>query len=242
MKSAIKLLVLAGGFGTRLQSVVSSVPKALAPVGSVPFLHLQIEHWHKQGISSFVFLLHHQANLIKIFLQEAQRIGVLKDCEVQCLVEPKPMDTGGAVAYAVEQIGLTGNFLLTNADSWLGTGIADVIKAKPPAMAVIRLQDASRYGRVQFDEQQHVTVFREKNNIQCAGWINAGLCQLNAEYFQGWNKLPFSLERQFFPAMVAKGELQAITLETDFIDIGVPDDYYRFCRWIEADRKGTLWS
>ena len=55
----MKLLVLAGGFGTRLHSVVAEVPKALAPIGSVPFLQLQIDHWKTQGINSFVFLLHH---------------------------------------------------------------------------------------------------------------------------------------------------------------------------------------
>ena len=238
----MKLLVLAGGFGTRLQAVLPARPKALAPVVGVPFLKLQIEHWKAQGIHSFAFLLHHQADLIISFLQRERQSGALKGCEVRWLVEPQPMDTGGAVAYAVEQIGLKGSFLVTNADSWLGTGIADVIKAKSPAMAVIRLQDASRYGRVQFDQQQHITTFDEKNNIQGAGWINAGLCHLNAESFRDWNQLPFSLERQTFPAMVASGELQAITIETDFIDIGVPDDYYRFCRWIAAGRKGTLWS
>jgi D-glycero-alpha-D-manno-heptose 1-phosphate guanylyltransferase len=238
----MKLLVLAGGFGTRLQALLPAQPKALAPVGGVPFLQMQIEHWRAQGIHSFAFLLYHQADLIVSFLQREKQAGALIGCEVRWLVEPKPMDTGGAVAYAVERIGLTGSFLVTNADSWLGTGIADVIRAKSPAMAVIRLQDASRYGRVQFDQQQRVTTFDEKNNFQGAGWINAGLCHLNAETFRDWNQLPFSLERLTFPAMVASGELQAITLETDFIDIGVPDDYYRFCRWIAADRKGTLWS
>ena len=85
----MKLLVLAGGFGTRLQSVVSDVPKALAPVGNVSFLYLQLEHRIAQGVRSFVFLLHHQADLIIGFLKEEQ-IGLLKDCEIQWLVEPTP--------------------------------------------------------------------------------------------------------------------------------------------------------
>ncbi len=238
----MKLLVLAGGFGTRLQTVVAEVPKALAPVGQVPFLQLQIEHWKNQGINSFAFLLHHQADLVISFLQQEQQTGVLIDCEVHCLVEPTPMDTGGAVAYAVEHLQLTGKFLVTNADTWLGTGITEVCQATAPAMAVVELPDATRYGRVQFDQQHRVSAFQEKNNNQGAGWINAGLCQLNAELFQDWDHLPFSLERLTFPAMVASGVLQAVTLQTDFIDIGIPDDYYRFCRWIAADRKGALCS
>ena len=96
------LLVLAGGFGTRLQSVVTEVPKALAPVGDVPFLKLQIEHWKKQGITSFIFLLHHQADLIVNFLK-IQQASLLNECEIHWVIEPRPMDTGGAVAYAVKK-------------------------------------------------------------------------------------------------------------------------------------------
>jgi NDP-sugar pyrophosphorylase family protein len=239
----MKLLVLAGGFGTRLQSVVTAVPKALAPVGSVPFLRLQIEHWKSQGIYSFAFLLHHQADKIICFLQSEQQSGVLIDCEVHWLIEPTPLDTGGAVAYAVKQLSIKRNFLVTNADTWLGTSIANVAQAEAPAMAVVKLCDATRYGLVQFDEQHRVTAFQEKKiNSQGAGWINAGLCQLSAASFKDWDHLPFSLERVTFPVMVARRELTAVALQTDFIDIGVPDDYYRFCGWIALDRKGTLWS
>jgi D-glycero-alpha-D-manno-heptose 1-phosphate guanylyltransferase len=236
----MRLLVLAGGFGTRLQSIVADVPKALAPVGKVPFLQLQIDHWKTQGINSFVFLLHHQANLVVSFLQKEKNAGVLMDCEVCWLVEPMPMDTGGAVAFAVEKLQLSGNFLVTNADTWLGTGIAEVTQAKVPVMAVVELPDAARYGRVQFDQQHRVIAFQEKNNKQGAGWVNAGLCQLNAESFQNWDHLPFSLERLTFPAMVEGAKLKAVLLQTDFIDIGIPDDYFRFCRWITAGRKGVL--
>ena len=87
----MKMLVLAGGFGKRLQSVVAEVPKALAPVGQVPFLYLHIEHWTAQGLRSFVFLLHHQADSIISFL-EAEKNGLLSGCQVTWLVESTPMD------------------------------------------------------------------------------------------------------------------------------------------------------
>lgn len=235
----MRLLVLAGGFGTRLQAAVTGVPKALAPIKDVPFLHLQIEHWIAQGVSSFAFLLHHQADLIIDFLQKEQ-LGLLKDCEVSKLIEPTPMNTGGAIAYAVEKLLLSGDFLVTNADTWLGNGIRELSQAKAPAMAVVKLTDVSRYGRVELDRQHFVTAFHEKSSGSGNGWINAGMCRLDAERFKGWDHLPFSLERNTFPAMVARGELKAVQLQTDFIDIGVPEDYHRFCRWIAADRKGTL--
>ena len=235
----MKLLVLAGGFGTRLQSVVSDVPKALAPVGNVSFLYLQLEHWIAQGVRSFVFLLHHQANLIIGFLKEEQ-IGLLKDCEIQWLVEPTPMDTGGAIAYAIEQLNFSGDFLVTNADTWLGTGIQELWQAGLPSMAVVKVEDAGRYGNVQFDDKNLITSFNEKSSMTRAGWINAGLCHLNAELFKEWNHEPFSLERISFTMLAAQGKLKAVPLNTNFIDIGVPEDYFRFCRWIEFEKKEVM--
>lgn len=235
----MKLLVLAGGFGTRLQSVVTEVPKALAPVGDVPFLHLQIEHWKNQGLKSFVFLLHHQADLIIDFLRNEQN-GLLKNCEVQWLVEPMPMDTGGALAYAVERLNINDDFLVANADTWLGTGIKEIWQAASPAMAVVKVGDAGRYGSVQFDDKNLITAFHEKSTTTGIGWINAGLCHLKAELFKGWDHKPFSLERISFPILAARSNLNAVPLQANFIDIGVPEDYFRFCRWVESEKKGVM--
>jgi D-glycero-alpha-D-manno-heptose 1-phosphate guanylyltransferase len=237
----MKMLVLAGGIGSRLQSVLGVVPKALAPIGSVPFLYLQIEHWIAQGLSSFVFLLHHQAEQIISFL-DSEKNGLLKGCEVQWIIELTPMDTGGAVANTVKQLNLSGDFLLTNADTWLGSGILDLVRADVASMAVIRLGDTSRYGQVQFDDQFNVTAFCEKNSSQGVGWINAGLCHLHSNFFKDWNGQAFSLERITFPDLVGRGKLKAVALQTHFIDIGIPDDYFRFCCWVAAGRKGKLCS
>lgn len=235
----MKLLVLAGGFGTRLKSVVAEVPKALAPVGDVSFLHLQIEHWKNQGLKSFVFLLHHQADLIVNFIKVEQN-GLLKDCEVQWLVEPTPMDTGGALAYAIEQLNISGDFLVTNADTWLGKGINEVWQAESPAMGVVKVSDTARYGSVKFGDECTIATFCEKGASTGAGWINAGLCHLHAGLFKDWNHNPFSLERDLFPNWVDRGILKAVPLKSDFIDIGVPEDYFRLCHWIESKKVGAL--
>ena len=235
----MRMLVLAGGFGTRLKAVVNDVPKALAPIGDIPFLHLQIESWIKQGVSSFVFLLHHQADLIVKFLKE-EREGLLKGREVAWVVEQTPMDTGGAIAYAVRELRLDGTFLVTNADTWLGDGIAHLFKSATPAMAVIHRDNVSRYGQVHFDSTGQISVFTEKGASVEPGWINAGLCHLDASLFTDWDGQAFSLERSAFAALIQAGRMTAVPLQTDFIDIGIPDDYYRFSRWIEQGRQAPL--
>lgn len=236
----MKLLVLAGGFGTRLKPAVADVPKVLAPIGKVPFLQLQIEHWLNQGIRDFTFLLHHQAEQIIAFLQTEQHNGLLKNTEVDWVVEPTPMDTGGAVAHAVKQLGLDGDFLLTNADTWLGHGIREMVESAAPAMAVVNVLSVSRYGQVHFDQQNIVRSFAEKNPNATEGWINAGLCQLSADLFKDWDEQPFSLERDLFARLVKNQNLKAVALRTEFIDIGVPDDYHRFCDWAASGRQTPL--
>jgi D-glycero-alpha-D-manno-heptose 1-phosphate guanylyltransferase len=235
----MKLLILAGGFGTRLQSAVAAVPKALAPVGGVPFLRLQLEHWIDQGLRSFVFLLHHQsAQVIDFLLREKEEL--LKNCELDWLVEPAPMGTGGALAYAVERLDMQEDFLVTNADTWLGGGIEAMRRAGSPSMAVVQVSDAARYGSVLFDNDGVVRTFREIGPNESPGWINAGLCRLNAGLFRDWTHAPFSLEQISFPAWAAHGQLKAVPLQVDFIDIGIPEDYFRFCRWIESQKARNL--
>lgn len=235
----MKLLVLAGGFGTRLRTAVGNTPKALAPIGDIPFLQLQLENWHSQGVREFVFLLQHQADKVIDFLI-VQKSGLLQDCIVDWVIEPIPMGTGGAVALAVRELGLVGDFLVTNADTWLDKGIIELNSARGPAIAVKKLPDVSRYGQVIFDPQGWITCFAEKSSMPSPGWINTGLCRLSTAFFDDWDGNPFSMERDMFVELVQGGKLQALPLDTSFMDIGVVEDYSRFCDWINLGRRVPL--
>jgi D-glycero-alpha-D-manno-heptose 1-phosphate guanylyltransferase len=239
MNRPSELLVLAGGFGTRLRSAIGEVPKPLAPVRGRPFLYYLIENWRNQGVTKLTFLLHHKAKCIEDYLCDMKAEGQLENCDVHTVTEPKPLGTGGAVAYAVRQLGLTGSFLVANADTWLGSGVGQISGENSPAMAVLLSQNTERYGAVQIHERKVVS-FQEKQMSQGKGLINAGLYHLPAAIFQNLEVAPFSLERDIFPKLVAEGELRAVKLETDFMDIGVPDDYSHFCHWIESERSEKL--
>lgn len=233
------LFVLAGGFGTRLRAAVTDVPKPLAPVGDEPFLHYLVERWVEQGVTRLVFLLHHQANAIETFLESLAGDGRLNGCDFLAVTEAIPLGTGGAVAHAIRHAHVTETFLVANADTWLGSGIELVADTSPPAMAVVSVGNTERYGTVRL-ERDVVAAFEEKRSSAGAGRINAGLYHLSADLFGEWNGLPFSLERDLFPKLAGARQLRAVRLESDFIDIGIPEDYYRFCRWIESGKAGVL--
>lgn len=228
------LVVLSGGFGTRLRSVVPDRPKPLARIGHRPFLAFLLERWREQGVCNFIFALHYQADFIIAYLQQEQSSGLLKDCHVKWVVEPEPLGTGGAVAYAVQQCGVAGSFLVANADTWLERGISEVALTGPPALALIQVPNAARFGTVEVNPDGIVQNFAEKRETTEAGWINAGLYHLHSDFFLDWNGKPFSLEQVFFPELVAKGLLRAVPLDMQFIDIGIPEDYKRFCDWAEG--------
>ena len=115
-----------------------------------------------------------------------------------------------------------------------------MMNSAAPAIAAINLTSVSRYGQVKFDNDMQVYAFNEKGGQSSAGWINAGLCHLSTELFESWEGNPFSLEYDLFPQLVQDGRLTAAPLETTFIDIGIPDDYHRFCRWVATGRKEPL--
>jgi NDP-sugar pyrophosphorylase family protein len=233
----VDLLVLAGGFGTRLRAAVPDVPKPLAPVADRPFLSYQIDHWIQQGARSLTFLLHHQAALIRDFLDTQRTSARSRGCELQSLVEPRPLGTGGAVAFATRELRLADDFLVTNADTWLGDGIQRIAAADVPAIAVVEVDDPSRFGSVQL-AQDKVIAFREKGAASGPSFINAGLYRLSAGLFAAWDGMPFSMEQNLLPALVERNSLNAVALRTAFIDIGLPADYTRFQRWVEAGAEG----
>lgn len=120
---------------------------------------------------------------------------------------------------------------MTNADTWLGRGVYEVSQVAAPAIAVIRVDDSSRYGRLEIDEQGDITKFVEKSSNVGPGWINAGLCHLDSHFFKNWNQKPFSLEQVSFPFLASTATFRAVALHTDFIDIGIPADYLKFCSY-----------
>lgn len=221
-----KIIILAGGLGTRLKSVVSNVPKPWAPINNRPFIEYLLSKWVTAGFNSFFFLLHHQAEVAISYIN-SYKSSLLKGMNVKYLVEDSPLGTGGAIANAVNKLKINDSFFVTNADTWLENADSFYQNSKIPSLAIIYVKDTNRYGRV-IVRDNLVERFIEKDSLLGEGWINAGMYHLNSSFFIDWDGQAFSMETKLLPQLVEQKLLKAFPIETNFIDIGIPDDYRRF--------------
>ena len=225
-----KFLILAGGFGTRLADSIGDLPKALAPVHDKPFLFYQMNNWISHGIREFTFLLHYKADLIIQFLEEYRKSNQF-NIELNFILEEEPLGTGGAILNAVT-INNIANFVVINADTWLDSGYQQAFKATSPSILVAKVVNASRFGRVNVNEENSVLSFSEKDGMKTPGLINAGLFCLNREVIEAVQKTKFSLELEVLESLVGKKNLQAIMSDSIFFDIGIPKDLNLFREYI----------
>lgn len=223
----MKLIILAGGFGTRLKSVVSDLPKILAPIKGRPFLYHQIENWKKNNLFDYFFLLHYQSNQIIEFL-ENERDGILNKCNFNFCVEKIPLGTGGSLKAIKNLLPQNDDFLLINGDTWIVDGFEAIISSSAPSILVSKVTNCSRFGSVEFDNDNYVIDFKEKKTIDGFAWVNSGLCKLNARNLKEENSMPSSIEDGVFKDLIKKRQLKAVQSRSQFIDIGIPDDYIFF--------------
>lgn len=221
-------IILAGGMGTRLRSAVSDRPKCLAPVGNRTFLEIQIEMLIAQGMRRLVVSLGYGSEQVLDVLKPLKLIH-----SIETVVEATQLGTGGALLYAMHVTGLEEAFS-TNGDTYLNANLSAMhnpLKLKEGErmrVAAVVANDRWRFGGLDL-RQNNVVGFLAKES-RGPGPINAGFYRIHRDAFDG--RLPldvFSLENETMPSLVSKNGLRAELVVGDFIDIGIPIDYHRFC-------------
>lgn len=225
MKRTDEAIILAGGFGTRLRSVVDDVPKSLAPVAGRPFLAWLLDALAAQGLRHVVLATGYLGEQI-----EAALGATWKGMSLHYSRERQPLGTGGAVALAMRRVAEDTCFVL-NGDTWLGLDYAR-FDAKVREMdarigvALAVVPDVARYGAVCLEEGR-VTGFVEKGRAG-PGLVNAGVYSLSRSMLDDFPAAEaFLLERDVLVPAAARETVVAYSDTADFIDIGVPEDYRR---------------
>jgi NDP-sugar pyrophosphorylase family protein len=222
--SEITAAILAGGLGTRLQSVVADVPKALAEVAGRPFVAYLLDQLDAVGIQNVVLCTGYKAQaLVEEFGASYRGLKLLYSKEAS------PLGTGGALRHALERL-TSDPVMVLNGDSYCSVDLAAFANwhaqsGAVASLALAEVADSSRYGQVRVDNRGAVTGFAEKAASGGSGWINAGIYLLSQQLLRSLPATaPLSLEREVFPQWVGRG-LFGFGNRTQFIDIGTPESY-----------------
>lgn len=231
MLNTTTALILAGGLGTRLQSVVKDVPKPMADVCGKPFLHYVFLYLKQQGIKKAVLLVGYKHESIVNFFGESYC-----NIQVQYCIETQPLGTGGAIMQAMSTLGE--NCFLLNGDTFFNVDLSMMERAIngkniDVCLALSLQKQFDRYGTVYFDANKKITAFKEKELVK-EGFINGGVYWIHQHLFNKIQhhlkvNLPekFSFEKEVLEALTDKLHLFAFEQESYFIDIGIPEDYKR---------------
>ena len=220
----LQAIILAGGLGTRLASVLEGKPKPMAQIKGRPFLELLLDFLSKEGITKAILALSYKHELIQDYFKKSY-----KNISLSYSIENSPLGTGGALKQALSQCDKEEIFVC-NGDSFFNLDFKKLLAFKREfknskiCLGLKKMQDFDRYGRVELDEKGFIRAFREKEFCK-EGLINAGIYLVDKDLFENFeSKEKFSFElflQDHFLALRARGAI----FDGYFIDIGVPQDY-----------------
>jgi NDP-sugar pyrophosphorylase family protein len=218
-------VVLAGGFGTRVQHLLPDMPKPMAPVAGRPFLEWVVRYLARQGVREVVLSTGFRAEVVERHFAGNPVPGT----RCLCVREEQPLGTAGGFLHAANSSGSRpAAWLVLNGDS-LALAALDPLRlalddnATAGALLGRAVEDAARFGTLVTDARGDLARFDEKRPGR--GVINAGVYLLCHQLLAAFGaERPLSFEREVFPALIAGGaRLRVEAVECPFLDIGTPE-------------------
>jgi mannose-1-phosphate guanylyltransferase len=234
-------VVLVGGFGTRLRPLTNDVPKPMLPVGHRPMIVQLVERLAPSGVTDVVLALGFRPEPFAAAF-DGNRFGGVN---IHYAVEPEPLDTGGAIAFAARHVGVDDTFIVANGDIITDLDVAGLVGAHRAAGAdatihLTPVDDPSAFGVVEVDPDGRVLRFVEKPS---PGETDSNLINAGTYVFEP-SVLDLvapgervSVERIVFPQMVAERRLSAMATDDYWIDTGRPELYLQANLDLAAGRR-----
>lgn len=221
----IVAVVLAGGFGTRVQHLLPDLPKPMAPVNGRPFVEWTVRYLAKQGVRRIILSTGHLAQTVESHFRDQPVAGV----SVRCVPETRPLGTAGGFLHATRAASETPRaWLILNGDSLALASLNSLLNALADdgiggGILGVSVSDACRYGTIEQSAAGELVAFKEKR--PGAGIINAGVYLFRQEVVESFpDRVPLSFEREVFPALAARGvRLKVCVTDAPFLDIGTPE-------------------
>lgn len=239
----MEVAILAGGLGTRLRSVVSEVPKCMAPVAGQPFLWYLLEQLRLYDVERVILSVGYLREVIQDWVAEH---AAEYPFEFRFAVEEQPLGTGGGIKLA-SSMADGPELVVLNGDTFFDVDLDLLLAARrgsglPVALALKPMRDFDRYGTVLPGADGVIRAFREKQHCS-EGLINGGVyaIDLRSGVFDGV-PVKFSFEKEVLEPQCGRGRLYGLVQDGYFIDIGIPEDYARACSapWLLTSGYDTL--
>lgn len=236
----MQAILLAGGLGTRLKRVVSDRPKPMALIEGKPFMEYVIHELSRYHIQEIIFAVGYKGSMVEEYFGDGARLGI----KASYSYEKELLGTAGAIKLAGKQITEDWFFVL-NADTFYQLDYTRLLEVRDKknldfALVLRQVQDVSRYGRALLCEGM-LTEFNEKTSKAVPGMINGGIYLMSRKLLADIPEGKVSLENEMIPKWMSfqdtRYRLGGIVNEGYFIDIGIPEDYFRFQ---EDVRKGVI--
>lgn len=217
-------IILAGGFGKRLQSIVRDVPKPMAGIQGKPFLAYLIEYLSRQGFNKVLLSVGYKHEIIKAFFKKQYNTTT-----IEYVLEDTPLGTGGAIRKSLRHI--QGNeAIILNGDTFFDIALNDMYSFHRKqntslSIAVKPMHNFDRYGSIVLEGDRIVT-FEEKA-FKKFGYINGGIYIMNKSILNFLDQYSdqFSFEADFLSKIVYTFRPSAFINDGYFVDIGIPEDY-----------------
>jgi D-glycero-alpha-D-manno-heptose 1-phosphate guanylyltransferase len=218
-------IILAGGSGTRLKEVIADIPKSMAPINGRPFLEYQLDLLDRWGIRRVIISVGYMKEVIEQHFGKQHR-----EMELVYAEEEEPLGTGGAILNALQCVKGYSVFIL-NGDTYFDVNMQRLddfrrIKECDLCLAMRFEIEPSRFGLLEFDNNNRITRFYEKSEGPEEGYINGGLYVVRKDYLLRFG-LPekFSFEKDFLQKYYQTEEFYGMRCFSYFRDIGIPEDY-----------------
>lgn len=221
-------IILAGGLGTRLSSVVHDIPKCMAPVAGSPFLCYLLRYLSNYPINKVILSVGHLREHIFTWINSHREQFPF---QIVYAIEENPLGTGGAIQLAMKQV-QDNEAIIINGDTFFDVDINLLLcqhrnSGAALSIALKPMTQFDRFGNVVLGENSRIDTFQEKQYCE-HGLINGGIYIINRihPFFTGQPER-FSFEKNILENPANRGLISGFCHEKYFMDMGIPEDYAR---------------
>ncbi|MGD9849832.1 MAG: nucleotidyltransferase family protein [Nitrospirales bacterium] len=221
----MRAVILAGGMGTRLRSIVSDRPKVMAEIEGRPFIEWLVLSLRQSGIRHILLSIGYLGQSIVDYFHDGKDWGI----SIEYSVERTPMGTGGGLRECLPLLS-EGPVLVLNGDSYCGVNYRAYMdwygkRERAGSLVLARVPQPGRFGQVEISSGGEICRFQEKGLTTESRWINAGVYIFSHRVLQDIpRKGPVSLERDILPKWVDRG-LWGFPSSGEFVDLGTPEGF-----------------